>query len=240
VSLRIGFDLDGVLADLDSTLADLCLQLFGVKPVAVSPRPAPDPPRPEETRGPDPETSSDRAVAPGSEVLTRDQLRRVWDTVRRTEDFWDTLSETEPGIVARLSAVAASRRWEVVFLTQRPSSRGETTQRQSQRWLARHGFEFPAVFVLGDSNSRGKVAAALGLDVVVDDRPGNCLDVKTESAARALLVWRDTTAAPPPNAESLGIEVVASVADCLDVLDAPGRPGVLGRLKKLLGAPDRD
>ena len=40
---------------------------------------------------------------------------------------------------------ARERRWEVIFLTTRPSTAGELVQLQSQRWLAAHGFQYPSV-----------------------------------------------------------------------------------------------
>ncbi len=108
----------------------------------------------------------------------------------------------------------------MIFITQRPSSGGDTTQLQTQRWLAAHGFDMPSVYVI--KGTRGKVAAALSLDIVVDDRPENCLDVKLESRARAILVWSDDLENIPPNARRLGLEPVASLGACLDLL--AGRP----------------
>ena len=58
-------------------------------------------------------------------------------------------------------------------------------QRQSQRWLQRMGFPLPSVYVV--HGSRGQIAKALQIDVVVDDRPENCLDVVLESQAGAIL-----------------------------------------------------
>ena len=48
--------------------------------------------------------------------------------------------------------------------------------------------------------SRGKIAAALQLDVIIDDRPENCLDVAIDSAARAILVWRSDEDKVPTSA----------------------------------------
>ena len=110
----------------------------------------------------------------------------------RTKNFWTTLDETEPGVVARIADLAADLRWDVLFITTRPTATGATTQVQSQQWLSAHGFAHPSVFVV--KGSRGKVAAALDLDAVVDDRPENCLDVATESSARAILVWPESPA----------------------------------------------
>jgi hypothetical protein len=78
------------------------------------------------------------------------------------------------------------------------------------------------------------------LDVVVDDRPENCLDVAVDSKARAILVWRADEQALPAAARRLGIGVVKTVGECLDVLAAvdaptPQEPNVLERVKRLLG-----
>jgi hypothetical protein len=111
-------------------------------------------------------------------------------------------------------------------------------QRQSQRWLQRLGFPLPSVFVV--HGSRGKVADALALDVVVDDRPDNCLDVALESKARAVLIWRNTSARAPAAARRMGIGVQATVASCLDVLVEAERAAqtpadLLQRLRRLFG-----
>jgi hypothetical protein len=248
MSLRIAFDLDGTLADLDSALQEIAKRLFGEgtglksssTPEAASEREA----GPDSTPKPGPDAETQPGEGPSPEdlqveparfrLLTRRQQHDLWDEVHRTENFWESLAETEPGIVARLAAMARERRWEVLFITQRPSSAGDTTQVQTQRWLGKHGFEMPSVYVL--KGSRGKVADALTLDVVVDDRPENCLDVKLESRARAILVWSDDEASLPANARRLGIEPVPATSAALDLLTAApaDRPGVFSRLKKLI------
>ena len=88
--------------------------------------------------------------------------------------------------------------------------------------------------------SRGKIAASLAIDVLVDDRPENCLDVVVDSKARAILVWREDESRLPAAAQRLGIGVVKSVSDCLDILiqiDSTPRdqPGVMSRVMRLLG-----
>ena len=100
----------------------------------------------------------------------------------------------------------ASGRWEIIFLTKRPEGAGATAQLQTQLWLESRGFKLPSVYVV--QGSRGRIAAALGLDIVVDDRPENCLDVVVESKARAILIWRDSERQLPAAAQRLGIGVV--------------------------------
>ena len=75
------------------------------------------------------------------ELLLSDRERRaLWRHVRSIEGFWETLDETEPGIVKKLASLAADRRWEVIFLTRRPTTSGDTAQIQSQRWLVQRAF----------------------------------------------------------------------------------------------------
>jgi hypothetical protein len=163
------------------------------------------------------------------------QEERLWTHVESIENFWETLAEIEPGIVARLAELANTRRWEIIFLTKRPGTAGLTPQVQSQRWLEAKGFRLPSVYVV--QGSRGRIAAALDLDVVVDDRPENCLDVVVDSQARTILVWRDDEKRLPAAAHLLDIGVVQSMAQCLDELvriDSPtdGEPRMMGRVRR--------
>ena len=170
--------------------------------------------------------------------MTMRQQRKLWRHVETIENFWETLSETEPGVIARLAMTAAERRWEIIFLTKRPQTAGATAQVQSQRWLEARGFPLPSVFVV--QGSRGRVAAALDLSIVVDDRPENCLDVVVDSKARAILVWRENEQQLPSAARRLGIGVVKTTSECLDILEEVDAPradtaSVMDRVKQLLG-----
>ena len=199
------------------------------------------PPAAEAARQPA-ETASEPALDDTPRIqrlrMTLRQERKLWRHVESIENFWESLQEIEPGVVARLGALATERRWEVIFLTKRPSTRGLTVQVQTQRWLAAKGFVLPSVFVV--HGSRGHVASALALDVVVDDRPENCLDIVVDSKARAILIWRFASSELPATARRLGIGVLASVQECLDLLveiDSGGRenPSVMDRVMRMLG-----
>ena len=163
--------------------------------------------------------------------------RRLWERIAAIENFWESLNELEPGTVARLYALAVDRRWEVIFLTRRPSTAGATAQVQTQRWLEAHGFALPSVYVV--QRSRGQIAAALALDFVIDDRPENCLDVAVDSKARPILVLRNDGTQLPAAIRRLGIGVVGSVSQCLDILAqidvAEKSPGMVTRVLRLLG-----
>lgn len=236
MSLRIAFDLDGVLADMEAELVRQAKLLFGESVTAPASPIA------------EVEAATDAALEPATEPvestptvlklrMTARQQRRLWNHVESIEDFWETLDEIEPGAIARIAALAAERRWEVIFLTKRPEGAGRTAQLQTQRWLAAKGFELPSVFVV--QGSRGRIAASLDLDIVVDDRAENCLDVVVDSKARAILVWRNEEKMLPVAARRLGIGAVRSVSECLDILtqidDQRAQPGVVDRVLRLLG-----
>jgi hypothetical protein len=171
--------------------------------------------------------------------MTARQERKLWRHVETIENFWETLEEIEPGLINRLSTIATERRWEIIFLTKRPGTAGSTAQRQTQQWLQSKGFPLPSVFVV--QGSRGRIAAALDLHIVVDDRPENCLDVVVDSNARAILVWRDDEKPLPEVTRRLGIGVVKTTAECLDILaeaDATATTadgGVMQHVRRLFG-----
>jgi len=219
MSLRIACDLDGTLADMDAALQREAERLFGPD-VDLHASPA----RRIESAE---DVEEEIAAAPSAEgepstdnatrrALTRADLRQLWSHVGQVNDFWVSLGEVEAGAVAKLAACAVRHRWDVIFVTQRPSSAGDTTQRQSQRWLQAHGFECPSVFVTG---SRGRVAHALSLDAVLDDRPDNCLDVITDSKATPFLVWRHRRESLPPGLAQTRIQTVFSIGEALERLE---------------------
>jgi len=237
--MRLGFDLDGTLADLHGALAREAAALFPDLDPASLPQsiaPTADPLQPGGEEPP----AQEATLWPRS--LTSRQQRELWKVACARVNFWEELDEIEPGSLTRLFRLVQERRWEVIFLTSRPESKGDTAQAQSHRWLIAHGFTAPSVFVV--HGSRGKIAAALALDVLVDDRPENCLDVAIDSTARAILVWRGDEGKVPGSARQLGIGSVGSIHECLDILEALDRPdteslGMVERLKRLLGLKPR-
>lgn len=227
--LRVAFDLDGTIADMHVVLRQEAERLFGEDELPASVEP------PSSEPGQRAEPDSTKAIA--ELRLSRDQQLRLWEHVKTIHNFWSGLPEIEPGIVSRISKTAEQRRWEVIFLTTRPFVTGDTVQLQSQRWLQAHGFALPSLFVV--QRSRGRIADALGLDAVVDDRPENCLDVAVDSKATPILIWPGDASGIPPGAARLGVRPVASISEALDVLiridDRTGDGGVVRSIKKFFG-----
>lgn len=220
MSLRIGFDMDGVLADFATAYYAIEERLFGPKPH----RHVDDPEEAagaRETRRPTPRRHKDE----------------IWRAIRQTPDFWLSLKEAEPGAVKRLYELALPLRWEVFFITQRPETAGDTVQRQTQRWLVEHGFDLPSVVVV--PGSRGAAAAALSLDYHVDDSPKNCLDIHSGAATRVIRIVHDDDDTAVAGARLLGIATASGIAEALDVLERATalrtRPQLLQQLAALVG-----
>src|SRR3954464_2524942 len=105
--MRLGGDLDGVVADMEWELVRQAELLFGHVPVASGPA---------QNSPPEPEDGLDSVPALQRLRLTPRQQSRLWKHVEGIENFWESLSEHEAGAVARLAAIAEERRWEVIFL----------------------------------------------------------------------------------------------------------------------------
>ncbi len=193
MSLRVGVDLDGVVANFRSAFESAASEAGVSLPVAG-------------------------LEASTNDPLSSRDIRKIWDYVKRTPNWWVRLSPYEPAQIVRLYETARRLRWEVVFVTRRPVTIGDPVQFQSQWWLEQQGFFYPAVLTV--PGSRGELANALRLDVLIDDQIHNCVDVISASTAKAVLLLRDRTdSSVEDHAVSRGIGVVGSLEEALDVLD---------------------
>ena len=228
MTVRIGFDMDGVLADFASAFRDVETRLFGGTPTVAAEAP--------EVEAQQEEAQNASGSAGQSPHAMRRRRDAVWNAIHRTPDFWTTLQPLDPGAVRRIHALMIRYRWEVFFITQRPATEGQTVQRQTQRWLVGQGFDLPSVLVI--SGSRGAAAGALRLNFHIDDSAQNCLDVVSESPARPLLIVPEPDAVTEATAKRLKIGVARSIGEALDALEqrASGvRPSLLNRLSKIVG-----
>lgn len=159
--MRIGFDIDGVLADFNTSFIALIKKVTGKNlfPNGYWP-----------TTWNYPESLGYTAVEVGW----------AWDAIKAEGNFWRDLGA--------LPDTAALQDWlwngnahndvydEFYFITSRM---GKNVKRQTEDWLEEH-LELPGLTVL-ISSEKGALAKALKLDYYVDDRAENILDVNEKS-----------------------------------------------------------
>lgn len=212
MALRLGFDLDGVLADFRSAFRELAVSVLH-----------------HDADGSDAESTT----------LSVEEQNRVWKAIEGSKNWWVTLRPYEPQQIARLYTLARQGCWEVSFLTKRPPSGGDSVQFQTQWWLEKHGYPMPAVVTV--PGSRGELANALRLDLVVDDQFVNCAEIISASTSKTVLLLRDQ--APPAwrdHATARGIGVVSSMEEAISLIERlqdilPKRRGRLFRLAEWFG-----
>ena len=237
--LRIAFDMDGTLADLASAYSDVEDHIFGPADAEH------EQPAPEERE----EAQHAEDAAGGSATIRDNRSRRrsrrsssqhrdrVWQAIEATPNFWTTLRPIDKRAIKRLYHLMGEHTWEVFFITQRPATAGGTVQWQTQKWLIDHGFPTPCVIPL--SRGRGKAAAVLHLDFLVDDTPQNCVDVLADSTARSILLIGDDDPVAERSARRLGIATARDINHALDLLvhasEARANPSMFEKLRKLVG-----
>ena len=150
--MKIGIDLDDVTANFIDVFMKMSYEKFGRPALGTKPI--------------DWEWSNAE--------LSREEIGSLWVDVSNSLNFWENLPR-DPGAsvigMHKLKHIA-----DLFFITARAETKGESTQFQSARWLD-YNFALTYPTVIVDKN-KGPIAAALGLNYFVDDRPKNCLEIK--------------------------------------------------------------
>jgi uncharacterized HAD superfamily protein len=154
--LKLGVDIDGVLADWTSAFSRFCEGLFNRE----FPRFA---------------TSwnlDNWGFGPG-------EFKQAWEAMCADRFFYSSLSPLSD--LQGFEFRAFARKHRVYFVTTRPWTEGATIEYQTANWLGGIiGVSCPTVLV---TENKGAVAAALGLDAFIDDKPENLADVHKNSPA---------------------------------------------------------
>lgn len=152
--MRIGVDLDGVIADFNSSYIQKIIELTGEDKF---------PPRPFDIpvwNYPEYYNYSDEQVA------------EVWEVIKRSESFWQLLLPYNwtAKVLQRLHRARVTGH-DIYFITSRP---GVRAKQQTELWLQRLGYVDATVLI---SDKKGYAAIALDLETYIDDKPSNVLDV---------------------------------------------------------------
>lgn len=166
--MRIGVDLDGVLANFESQFAPL---LSSLSHIAF---PLSDPNFPPVWDWPEHYGCSTAEV------------EAAWEIVVKDESFWARLAPFKDTTDADLTVLRHARAagHEIYFITTRL---GVRCKEQSERWLYMQGYTNPTVIV---SRKKGPVAQGIELDLFVDDKPSNILEVQRHSLTTCYLLDR--------------------------------------------------
>jgi uncharacterized HAD superfamily protein len=161
-ALRIGVDIDGVLADFNTSFIKRVIEVTGRDLFPTRPFDIPTWNYPEHYG------------------YTSKEVSAVWDSIKKDAIFWRALfpySEAKQAL-AYLGSRQNIYGDEVYFITARP---GILAKRQTEEWLVGqiamtgyYGQTMPTVLI---SSQKGLCAKALDLDLYIDDRMENVLDV---------------------------------------------------------------
>jgi uncharacterized HAD superfamily protein len=159
--LKIGFDIDGVLANFCHSYEDKYKEVTGVNRFA--------PWHPDVG----PLTWNWPTEHYG---YTKEQTDEVWRRIKADPNFWEDLPSA-PGFMQHFKNwfISHAHYHEVYFVTARPGTR---TKRQTENWFHRRLLTVPTMLI---SDQKGMVARALNLDYYVDDKAENIADVVKQS-----------------------------------------------------------
>lgn len=153
--MRIGVDIDGVLADFNNALIHRVIEvtdkdLFPVRPFDIP-----------------------TWNYPEHYGYSAAEVSAVWEDIKADSNFWYDLVDypQTAALLAELTDAEADGA-EVYFITARPGTR---VKEQTEEWLHDMGF-FEATVLI--SSAKGLCARALNLTHYIDDRWENVVDVK--------------------------------------------------------------
>lgn len=174
--MRIGWDIDGVLANFDRSAAEVLK--------AVSGRNLLPPDFDEHT--------SPTWHWPQHFGYSESEVKALWDAIAIDPDFWANLEEVSGMETLRCrwrTLLAAGH--DMVFATARL---GKDPLIQTKYWLHKHGCSYANVTI---TKEKGQFCADYFVDAYIDDRLQNIQDVVRKSpATRAYLLNRLHNAAP--------------------------------------------
>lgn len=161
--MRIGFDIDGVLANFEASYAPLLTARSGIEFPRLGQPDWPDVWYWEREAG-----------------VTKEQEAAVWtEDILPSIHFWASLQPTKEceETLAYLNKCRLDGDY-VCFITSRP---GEFAKDATVKWLLAQGFDDPNVFVCNSADAKAEKARDLDLDFFIDDK-----DLNVEAVAEVV------------------------------------------------------
>lgn len=162
--MKIGIDIDGVIANFFSAYEEAIVQEAGVDMFPAR-YPAALPPVWD---------------WPEHYGYDKKHVKRVWRMIEQSQCFWSDL-----GVLPDAHFLAESMPWavhDVYFITARPGARAK---HQTEAWLQKMlPITHPTVLL---TDNKGGACETLKLDFYIDDKPSNVEDVMENSDTRVYL-----------------------------------------------------
>jgi hypothetical protein len=165
--MLIGLDIDGVLADFLPPFLKLLENRTGCGPI-------------------DPLSIVDPSFVTHP-FLSRDLIDTCMVEVSYDPRFWDGLAPLATERQWR-ALEELSREERLVFITHRYERDSYSIHNTTCAWLRRHGIQNPVVYFT--QNHKSGLVRDLKLEVFVDDRHENCLDVAENTTAVVMMPHR--------------------------------------------------
>ncbi len=107
--------------------------------------------------------------------FTKEEFDAVWEDAKNTENFWlniPTVQNLDIGLMLDLS-----RKHALYFITDRFDTVGGSAVSQTLQWITYNLLpgRSPAGVIV--AKHKGPIVRTLGIDVFIDDKPENCLEV---------------------------------------------------------------
>jgi len=146
---RLGVDLDGVVCDFVKSFFKISNRLYGT----------------------DYETQETWDFGDKYDAA---QVDRVWEEIKRTKDWWQTLTPL-PGTNALRYPLPGI---EPVFITSRIPTYGRSPREQSCAWLREHFYiTYPFVLVVDNPSQKVPLVKDLGIQAFIDDKRSTVLQM---------------------------------------------------------------
>jgi uncharacterized protein len=165
--MMIGLDIDGVLADFISPFLRVLAQRTGNGPI-------------------DPESVTDPNFM-NHPFITTEIISECIASISCDSRFWQELVPL-PSAEQWRALDRLNHKHQLVFITHRCAQETYDIAEVTRDWLRRHGISKPVVYFA--QSYKSELIGKLSVELFVDDRHENCLDVAENTTARVLMPHR--------------------------------------------------